>query len=966
MGTYAEDLSEIKLARNRMSRFFKVALHCHSPLSKDWGSRGSADQSINNKDNFLPEGKEADFLQLTLERCKCDIIVVTDHMKCSYAERLVKHAGTSRQVVVLPGMEVNFHTSPALANVRLHIIVILPPDCTRETFARLLPGVAEESRRKDSDAIVGKDLREWVEGVHELGGLCIAAHVESENGIRRCFRQTAKSVMALLPMDDETQRQQEQEVGGKLRDLIFDAGFDSVEIRKPEDRHHYLWEEDGGEKKQMATVLGLDAHCIEDYGREDQITLVKMTEPGIDGLRDALKFPETRIRFKSDIMEPPSPRLVGVTISGGNESFFEDLKCGFSENLNCIIGPRGSGKSALVEALRYVFGYNRTLIELDKELADRIRSLQEATLSSALVRLYYRRKDGEVRILEATYDAKQDYTTKVFDEDGKTVPVDNVERSGAYPLRLYGWSEIETLGRDQSKQRSLLDRMIPNIKDSIDRRKDIHDNLESNREKVRGKILELKRTLEKNQGEIYRFSEYKKDFDELDQEAVRECFEEIDLLEAKKNVFVVVRRNVSTLIEDVEGLEPINISEGVEKITSKFGKKLADWWQEEQIREREIIKTEQFLAEEIGKIKQRLQQLKNSLLAKENGLAQQLEEAYEKLRNVLSGEPDKQRIADLRRNAKKRLDRVSDIRDEYLEHWKGFRSLLGERRTLGKELERAQNEVTGIRATMIDKVQERLNQFMGERLRVSIKMLPGGDRKEFAAGLENFLRARGRRISRRLLRVIPARYNPVDFGDLIFEQKWDALIGKYTVDGEEIEIDAEDVEKLRETKDWYEHQEEADINRLLEDGERLLSVLQLQEIPWDDREAILLNEQPVDKLSPGQRSSAMLPLIALAEKSPLVIDQPEDNLDNRLIGHVLVDILAELKEHRQIIVCTHNPNIVVSGDAEQVIALQAESDRKGRLDLAGSIDNDDIVNTVIELMEGGREAFRVRRERYGI
>ncbi|MHC4558511.1 MAG: AAA family ATPase [Planctomycetota bacterium] len=658
--------------------------------------------------------------------------------------------------------------------------------------------------------------------------------------------------------------------------------------------------------------------------------------------------------------------MVGVTISGVKDSFFEDLNCVFSENLSCIIGPRGSGKSTLVEALRYVFGYNKTLLELDKDLADRIRSLQEANLSGALVRLYYQRKDGEVRVLEATYDPKQEYTTKVFDEDGKGVAVDDVERSGDYPLRLYGWSEIETLGRDQSRQRALLDRMIPNIKDSIDRRKEIRDKLESNRQEVRSKILDLRRTLEKNQEEIYRYSEYKKDFEELDQEAVRERFEEIDLLEAKKSILVIVRENVSSLAKDIEGLEPINVTEGVEKVISRFGEKLEDWWQQEQIREREIIRTEQFIAEEIGKIKQRLEQLKNSLLTKEDGLARQIEQAYQKLRNVLSGEPDKQRIADLRRNAKARLDRVSAIRDEYLKQWKELRSLLAERRNAGADLKRAQNEVTGIRATMINTVQERLNQFMGARLKVSIKMLAGGDKAEFFTGLEKFLRAPGRRINRRVQQVVSSMYDPVDFGNVLLERNWTKLIGKHSVKGEEIEIDKADGEKLRETKDWYEHHDEADIDRLLENGERLLAVLAVQEIAWDDQEAILLNDQPVDRLSPGQRSSAMLPLIALAEKSPLVIDQPEDNLDNRLVGHVLVDILAELKEHRQIIVCTHNPNIVVSGDAEQVIALEAESDRKGKLEIAGSIDNDDIVNTVIELMEGGREAFRVRKERYGI
>jgi predicted ATPase len=108
----------------------------------------------------------------------------------------------------------------------------------------------------------------------------------------------------------------------------------------------------------------------------------------------------------------------------------------------------------------------------------------------------------------------------------------------------------------------------------------------------------------------------------------------------------------------------------------------------------------------------------------------------------------------------------------------------------------------------------------------------------------------------------------------------------------------------------------------------------------------------------------MLPLIALAETTPLVIDQPEDNLDKRLIGTVLMKVLAELKERRQIIVCTHDPNILVGGDAEQVVVLDAESDRRGKVVEHGSIDNDDIVETVIDLLEGGAEAFAARRTRY--
>lgn len=111
----------------------------------------------------------------------------------------------------------------------------------------------------------------------------------------------------------------------------------------------------------------------------------------------------------------------------------------------------------------------------------------------------------------------------------------------------------------------------------------------------------------------------------------------------------------------------------------------------------------------------------------------------------------------------------------------------------------------------------------------------------------------------------------------------------------------------------------------------------------------------------------MLPLIALAENVPLVIDQPEDNLDNRLVGKVLVDILAKLKEKRQIIVTTHNPNIVVLGDSEQVVVLDAVSDVEGIVkEPQASIDHPVIVKSVIELMEGGKDAFETRKMRYGV
>ena len=176
-----------------------------------------------------------------------------------------------------------------------------------------------------------------------------------------------------------------------------------------------------------------------------------------------------------------------------------------------------------------------------------------------------------------------------------------------------------------------------------------------------------------------------------------------------------------------------------------------------------------------------------------------------------------------------------------------------------------------------------------------------------------------------------------------------------------LEISQEDAARLVGAFIIYEAEEGADVKRVTKHLDELL-VLEEQHV--DDFVSIRSNGQPVDELSPGGRSSAMLPLIALSDKVPLIIDQPEDNLDNRMVGLTLSTILERLKEHRQIIVTTHNPNIVVGGDAEQVVVLDAPSARSAKIELTGSIDDDDVIDAVIKIMEGGREAFEERQRRY--
>lgn len=84
----------------------------------------------------------------------------------------------------------------------------------------------------------------------------------------------------------------------------------------------------------------------------------------------------------------------------------------------------------------------------------------------------------------------------------------------------------------------------------------------------------------------------------------------------------------------------------------------------------------------------------------------------------------------------------------------------------------------------------------------------------------------------------------------------------------------------------------------------------------------------------------------------------------RLIGEVFVKVLCELNKKRQVIVLTNDPNIVVGADAEQVVVLDADSDRNRRVIETGRVDQPEIIEAIIGLLEGGREAFEVPNRRY--
>jgi hypothetical protein len=141
-------------------------------------------------------------------------------------------------------------------------------------------------------------------------------------------------------------------------------------------------------------------------------------------------------------------------------------------------------------------------------------------------------------------------------------------------------------------------------------------------------------------------------------------------------------------------------------------------------------------------------------------------------------------------------------------------------------------------------------------------------------------------------------------------------------------------------------------------------------LPSEDRYIIeqrLDNEEyrSAEDLSGGRRVSLLLSLLLEMEDTrPLVIDQPEDELDNRVLWSAVLPALRRMKGRRQIILVTHNANIVVNGDADLVVQLEADANH-GCVKVAGAIEDPEVRRAIVDTVDGGRDAFDLRKSKYG-
>lgn len=200
------------------------------------------------------------------------------------------------------------------------------------------------------------------------------------------------------------------------------------------------------------------------------------------------------------------------------------------------------------------------------------------------------------------------------------------------------------------------------------------------------------------------------------------------------------------------------------------------------------------------------------------------------------------------------------------------------------------------------------------------------------------------------------------------EKELNSLISEVDFDNKNSIIELTDklIEALKTDKRAGQYGEPREVSQQVKDVQGLYDYIFSLDFLSNNYQ-LKQGDKSLEQLSPGERGALLLVFYLLLDKNdiPLIIDQPEDNLDNHSVATVLVPFIRAAKSKRQIIMVTHNPNLAVVSDAEQIIYVNLDKENKYTFStLSGSIENKDVNQKIVEVLEGTMPAFNTRKRKY--
>lgn len=842
------------------------------------------------------------------------IIAITDHNEIANVPAAIA-AGIEYGVCVIPAVE--------LSTPEGHLLCYAPSyDALERFFNRL-----DIADRRTNRCRCQNGALQCLNMIADEGGFAILAHVELAGAFE-------SNMPRFTP--------------GKL-DILCHRALEGIEVTRADcpiiytdqdvdkDRRAVAVERINrlqlGSQQFLARVLNSDAHSLGAVGRnanrDQRITRYKMEVPSYEGLHLALGTADTRVRIEETV---PAivPIIEGVEFQGG---FLDGAAIRFSPNLTCIIGGRGSGKSTAFESICLVGG-----VDIDEV------TVIDSDVWPDMLSIFYKDETGQVHTLART-------------KGGCIENLDDpVSGSTNFPIESYRQGATNEISRrvqdDPLALLTFLDRLMA-IEDAIETEDDLRGKLAELSPKIAaaavnvGKIPDYERELKLKGDQLKR----------LQDDNGEEIIKLQQQLEGEKRARLAIEQALVKLSTAVS-------SEAVMTITAGIHASIRDEAIEVGAPEATIIDDDTVTYEAtVSGSTDALRKVTTDYVArvrtqviawktKESETTAKIDTKKQELlkHGIRLDMPFIQKLVSDEARAKENVRRLKTWIPELDRLRREYADLLRQRWA-------ARGQVTQIRTAFAARASSALKSTLGD-LFVSLKF----DENALAPDAERLLiGAMGWRTLQQL--------------------KAHALINELTLPILLNCVRRKDMKPIlalrNDTNGTVFSQGEVEVLVERIAAPDLLS--QLETVAVHDRPRLSVTKRveiagaapkyvPRDfkRLSLGQQQSVLLALMLTSEsRAPLIVDQPEDNLDSEFIYKTLVPVIRAAKERRQVIVVTHNANIAVLGDAELIVALKATNDR-GSVMARGSIDHAPTCEMACAILEGSREAFDRRAKIYGI
>jgi DNA repair exonuclease SbcCD ATPase subunit len=606
----------------------------------------------------------------------------------------------------------------------------------------------------------------------------------------------------------------------------------------------------------------------------------------------------------------------------------DGLRLDLAPGLNCIIGARGTGKTTVIEFIRYALDLMPSK-ETDPSGRRRIESLLERNLAGGILAVRFETKDGLV--YTASRAGNEDVV--VFDHGKKPTQI-QLRAGGFLRANIYSQNEVEWIADQALSQLDLI------------------DNFESQRiAEVESQIRQAEARLAENSHAMVPLQERLAWLDdELNQLAGVEEKLKGHVAAAGGGSDAINKAHAQKALRDRER----RTAEGVHQVVDEYGQQLealvgllsrkaGPHFRPDVLTgaNNQFIKAMrqavQGCSSEVDKLLgeavKRVQAARSDIAEKGDAMALAHAQQEQEFRALIEKHQVEQGQATERAQLERRRNELLALKVEREEKAAQLKNIEDDRVALLAKLSELRDARYGIRSEVAKRITKEL------RSEVRIRVDQYGNRVAYAGLLAESLKNAG--IKHQVVaQKLAGAFSPADLAAVIKRGDMGALSDK---------------------ADLSEDRAEKVLDALSEWG--VLHSLEAVELL--DQPCIELKDgdvyKPSTDLSTGQKCTTILPILLLDSENPLLVDQPEDNLDNSFIFDKVVQKLRDVKARRQLIFVTHNPNIPVLGDAERVFVLDSDG-KTARLAKAGNVD--ECRQEIVTLLEGGEKAFRMRRERY--